>query len=296
MLELVTSQINEYIDQLQDERVRELFLQIPSGKMLRSKLILQIAPSKEAVKLAAMVELIHMASLLHDDVIDDADLRRGQPSINATFGNKPAIMLGDILYSKAFYELSSLPSPLPQIISNAVTLLSLGELLDVELSRSFNPDIDRYMDMIYKKTASLIEASAMAAAQIAGKDSQKYGLYGKNLGLAFQIVDDILDITQDEATLGKPAMNDLKEGKTTLPYIYLYEALEERGRERLMGLFKKELSVKEKEWLQEQLQDTGSLDRAKQKAMQLGQEALECLDKEDERLRSIMTQLIDRTY
>ncbi len=296
MLELVTSQINEYIKQLQDERVVELFLQIPSGKMLRSKLILQIAPSKEAVKLAAMVELIHMASLLHDDVIDDADLRRGRPSINATFGNKPAIMLGDILYSKAFYELSSLPSPLPQIISNAVTLLSLGELLDVELSRSFNPDIDRYMDMIYKKTASLIEASAMAAAQIAGKDSQKYGLYGKNLGLAFQIVDDILDITQDETTLGKPAMSDLKEGKTTLPFIYLYEALDEKGRERLLGLFKKELGDEEKEWLQGQLQDTGSLDRAKQKAMQLGQEALECLDKEDERLRSIMTQLIDRTY
>ena len=264
--------------------------------MLRSKLILQIAPSKEAVRLAAMVELIHMASLLHDDVIDDADLRRGRPSINATFGNKPAIMLGDILYSKAFYELSSLPSPLPQIISNAVTLLSLGELLDVELSRSFNPDIDRYMDMIYKKTASLIEASAMAAAHIAGKDSQKYGLYGKNLGLAFQIVDDILDITQDEATLGKPAMSDLKEGKTTLPFIYLYEALDEKGRERLLGLFKKELSIEEKAWLQEQLHDTKSLDRAKQKAMQLGQEALECLDKEDERLRSIMTQLIDRTY
>ncbi len=296
MIELVTSQINKYIEQLHDERVVELFSQIPSGKMLRSKLILQIAPSKEAVKLAAVVELIHMASLLHDDVIDEADLRRGRPSINATFGNKPAIMLGDILYSKAFYELSSLPSPLPQIISNAVTLLSLGELLDVELSRSFNPDIDRYMDMIYKKTASLIEASAMAAATIAGKDAQRYGLYGKNLGLAFQIVDDILDITQDEATLGKPAMSDLKEGKTTLPFIYLYEALEEPDRKRLLKLFKKELSRDEKLWLEERLQSTGSLNLAKEKATKLGEEALACLDEKDEKLRSIMTQLIDRTY
>ncbi len=296
MLDQVKLQIHKYIQELRDERVEELFVRIPFGKMLRSKLILQIAPSKEAVELAAMVELIHMASLLHDDVIDEADLRRGKPSINVTFGNKSAIMLGDILYSKAFYELSSLPSPLPQIISNAVTSLSLGELLDVELSRSFNPDIDRYMDMIYKKTASLIEASAMAAAYIAGKDSQKYGLYGKNLGLAFQIIDDILDVTQDEATLGKPAMSDLKEGKTTLPFIYLYEALDEEEREKLLGLFKKELSSQERSWLQERLRSTGSLDRAKQKAGQLGQEALECLDKEDERLRSIMTQLIDRTY
>ncbi len=296
MLDQVKLQIYRYIQELRDERVEKLFVRIPFGKMLRSKLILQIAPSKEAIGLAAMVELIHMASLLHDDVIDEANLRRGKPSINVTFGNKSAIMLGDILYSKAFYELSSLPAPLPQIISNAVTLLSLGELLDVELARSFNPDIDRYMDMIYKKTASLIEASAMAAAQIAGKDTRRYGLYGKNLGLAFQIVDDILDITQDEATLGKPTMSDLKEGKTTLPYIYLYEALDEKGRERLLSLFKKELSNEERSWLQERLRDTKSLDRAKQKAMQLGQEALECLDKEDERLRSIMTQLIDRTY
>ncbi len=296
MLEQVKTKVWEYIKTLQDERVEELFEQIPFGKMLRSKLILQIAQNDQAVSLAAMVELIHMASLLHDDVIDDAYMRRGRPSINATFGNKSAIMLGDILYSKAFYELSALPAPIPQIISNAVTLLSLGELMDMELSKSFTTDIDLYMDMIYKKTASLIEASAMAAAALGGKDIEIYGLYGKNLGLAFQIVDDILDVSATSQQLGKPAMSDLKEGKTTLPFIYLYEALERNDRRRLKALFKKDLNDDEKAWLKEKFAQTGALQRAIEYAKDLGQEALEQIGSEDKRLEEIMRQLIDRAY
>lgn len=284
------------VSDLQDEYVMELFEEIPMGKMLRSKLILQIAPKEESVDICAIIELIHMASLLHDDVIDEADTRRGKASMNAKEGNKSAIMLGDILYSKAFYELSQLPQPLPKIISKAVASLSLGELLDVRLSKSFNTDIQKYLDMIYKKTASLIEASAISAAILANKDAKSYGVYGKNLGLAFQIVDDILDIVSDEKTLGKPALSDFKEGKTTLPYIYLYEALDEEGKEYLKSLFKKELSREERSWLMKAFEKTGALENSKQYAKELGEEALAQLHEDDAKLREIMTALIDRTY
>ena len=296
MLEYVVKRMRDMVSDLQDEYVMELFEEIPMGKMLRSKLILQIAPKEESVDICAIIELIHMASLLHDDVIDEADTRRGKASMNAKEGNKSAIMLGDILYSKAFYELSQLPQPLPKIISKAVASLSLGELLDVRLSKSFNTDIQKYLDMIYKKTASLIEASAISAAILANKDAKSYGVYGKNLGLAFQIVDDILDIVSDEKTLGKPALSDFKEGKTTLPYIYLYEALDEEGKEYLKSLFKKELSREERSWLMKAFEKTGALENSKQYAKELGEEALAQLHEDDAKLREIMTALIDRTY
>ena len=203
-----------------------MYAKVPSGKRLRTKLILKIAGADEnSVMLSCIVELIHAASLLHDDVIDEALTRRGVSSINATFGDKTAIMLGDILYSKAFYELTSFDVKIAKNISNAVTLLSLGELQDVQMGESFNSDLNSYMQMIYNKTASLIEASARCGALLCGKDEESFGLYGKNLGLAFQIVDDVLDVTQDSATLGKPSLNDFVEGKTTLPYILAYERI-----------------------------------------------------------------------
>ena len=157
--------------------------------MLRSKLILKIAGvNEESIKLCAIVEMIHAASLLHDDVIDEADTRRGQPSVNALYDNKTSIMFGDILYSRAFTELSQMDKRVAYTISNAVTLLSIGEMIDVDLTNSFNKSYDLYLDMIYKKTASLIEASAKAAAILAGLDENKYALYGKNLGVAVETI------------------------------------------------------------------------------------------------------------
>ena len=295
MVKEVRSRIEEYIRDLGSGVVEELFLRLPPGKMLRSKLILSIAGGERARDLAAMVELIHAASLLHDDVIDEADTRRGVPSINATNGDKSAVMLGDILYSKAFYELSRLPQPIPQVVSRAVTLLSLGELEDVELAKSFNPDREAYMEMVYKKTGSLIEASAEAAAILAGEDPASFALFGKNLGIAFQIVDDILDITQDSATLGKPAMQDFAEGKTTLPYIYLYEALGEEERKRLRGLWGRALEPEDEAWLRERLEGSGALKRCKEDVRSLAAEALAAVG-ERPKLAAIMQKLIDRTY
>ena len=288
----------EMVASLGDARSVELFHRVPKGKRLRAKLILKIAGVTEnSLKLAAIVELIHAASLLHDDVIDDAFTRRGEESINALFGNKTAIMLGDILYSKGFSELTFLPTDVAYSISHAVALLSVGELLDVELSNAFNDSEERYFDMIYKKTASLIEASAKAAALLAGKNSDIYALYGKNLGLAFQIIDDILDITQSSETLGKPSLNDFKEGKTTLPYLYMYRKLSSSDQTKLLSLFQQELDDAQKEWIKMKMNETKALEDSITYARKLGLEALEVIQKEEDvGLGSIIKDMIERNF
>ena len=265
--------------------------------MLRSKLILKIAGvNEDSIKLCAVVEMIHAASLLHDDVIDEADTRRGQPSVNALYDNKTSIMFGDILYSRAFTELSQMDKRVAYTISNAVTLLSIGEMIDVDLTNSFNKSYDLYLDMIYKKTASLIEASAKAAAIIAGLDENKYALYGKNLGLAFQMVDDILDITQDSATLGKPAMLDFVEGKVTIPYLLLHERVQDKT--KLESLYKKELSAEESSWIKEQMSITNALNDSILQAKAIGNEAINAvIDEENSQtLVMIMKAMIEREF
>jgi octaprenyl-diphosphate synthase len=296
-LQNVKNQIREFIEVCNHEKSLELLDKLATGKMLRSKLILKIAGvSKESIKLCAVVEMIHAASLLHDDVIDDADTRRGQPSVNALYDNKTSIMFGDILYSRAFTELSQMDKRVAYTISNAVTLLSIGEMIDVDLTNSFNKSYDLYLDMIYKKTASLIEASAKAAAFLVSKDEEKYALYGKNLGLAFQMVDDILDITQDSETLGKPAMHDFVEGKVTIPYLLLHERIEDKS--KLESLYKKELTSDESLWIKEQMNITNALNDSILQAKAIGNEAINAvIDEEDSQtLVMIMKAMIEREF
>jgi len=292
----VKNQIKIFVQSCDDIRSLQLLELLSEGKMLRSKLILKIAGiSPISIKLCAIVEMIQSASLLHDDVIDEANTRRGKPSINALFDNKTSIMFGDILYSKAFSELILLDKEIAYIISNAVTLLSIGELLDVELTNSFNTSYDKYFDMIYKKTASLIEASAKAAAILANKDVKSFALYGKNLGLAFQMIDDILDITQDSQTLGKPAMLDFVEGKVTIPYLLLYERMEDK--DKLKSLYKKELSKDEQIWIKNEMIKYGVLKDSISQARDIGLEAINSIeDDNNEDLKNIMNQMINREF
>lgn len=292
----VKAQIKDFVQEIGDEKSLELLDLLATGKMLRSKLILKIAGiNEESIKLCAVVEMIHAASLLHDDVIDDALTRRGKPSINALYDNKTSIMFGDILYSKAFTQLTFMDKTIAYNVSNAVTLLSVGELLDVELTKTFNNSYDKYLDMIYKKTASLIEASASCAALLAGLDVKKYATYGKNLGLAFQMIDDILDITQDSATLGKPAMLDFVEGKVTIPYLLLHERLTNKS--ELEILYKKELTQDESSWIKNQMVETHALQDSISQARELGQEAIDAVkDENNESLVQIMQAMIEREF
>ncbi len=248
--------MTNFISDLKSDYASLMFSHIKSGKKLRSKLILNITGNSElSLKLCAIIELIQIASLLHDDVIDDAKIRRGNPSINAQFGAKDAIMLGDILYAKAFYELSKFDEFIAKTVSNAVYEISIGELLDINLSKNFNLDEKKYFDMIYKKTAVFIEACAVSAAFLANLPVEDFKIYGKNLGLAFQLIDDILDITQDSKTLGKPNLHDFKEGKTTIAYMRLFEKLSKTQQEILKSYFKKDLKDTEIFWIKEKMNE-----------------------------------------
>lgn len=294
----VKEQIKTYVNEINDPRSLELLDMLATGKMLRSKLILKIAGmSSESIKLCAVVEMIHAASLLHDDVIDEADTRRGKPSINALFDNKTSIMFGDILYSKAFTELTTMPQDIAYNISNAVTLLSVGEMLDVDMGKEFNDNYSKYLDMIYKKTASLIEAAAKSAASLANKNQDNFATYGKNLGLAFQMIDDILDITQESEKLGKPAMNDFVEGKVTIPYLLTYEALSDNDKNKLQSLYLKVLTKEEISWIKEKMLSTGALEQSIKLARKFGFDAIDAIkDENNEDLIVIMKEMIEREY
>jgi octaprenyl-diphosphate synthase len=202
-----------------------------------------------------------------------------------------------VLYSKGFHALNTLGVPVAQTISNAVVQLSLGELQDVELSRSFNTDKARYLHMIYQKTASLMEASAGAAALIAGKEKDAYMTYGRNLGIAFQMIDDLLDITADSETLGKPALHDFEEGKTTLPYIYLYEALDSESREKLRAMHGKKLLPFEQQWIKEKMQEHDVITKSFREAKALVEEAITLMNaKGEEALSAIAMAMIEREF
>ena len=297
-MQRVEIEIARLIKEIDYDEVTELFSSLSGGKRLRAKLILKIAPEhKDAPLLAAIVELIHGASLLHDDVIDDAMTRRGVTSVNASNGSKVAVMLGDILYSKAFTELISFDKDIAQTIAASVTALSKGEMMDVKMAENFNSDESLYLDMLYLKTATLIEAAAKASALLVGKDAEKHALYGRNLGLSFQIIDDILDITESEKVLGKPVMNDYVEGKCTLPYIYLYEVLNDADKQRLKLLHGKVLSEDEKIWIKSMMHNTGLIQKSYNEAKALIEDAIALMNARGESaLSNIAIAMIERDF
>jgi len=298
MIEAVERKIAQFIETLDDQDVKALYAKLPRGKRLRAKLILKIAgESLVVIKTAAIVEMIHAASLLHDDVIDDAFVRRGKSSLNALYGNKTAIMLGDVLYSKGFHELNNIDREVSQVISNAVVQLSLGERNDVLLSKQFNHDKGKYLKMIYQKTASLMEASAEAAALLAGKPREVYRTYGRNLGIAFQMIDDLLDVTQSAAQLGKPAMHDYEEGKATLPFIYLYEVLTDAERAMLLSLHGRVLGAQAQQWIADRMQEHDIVAQCFAEAKALIDEAVALMeDAGEQELKQIAEAMIERSF
>ncbi|CAN7528109.1 octaprenyl diphosphate synthase [Pseudoduganella sp. LjRoot289] len=200
------------------------------GKRIRPVLVLLVANaySYQGVahhELAAVVEFIHTATLLHDDVVDESSLRRGRATANALFGNAASVLVGDFLYSRAFQMMVSLNSMrVMQILSDATNVIAEGEVL--QLLNMHDPDVseERYLQVIRSKTAKLFEAAAELGALISGADDGQIaaaGEYGRSLGTAFQLIDDVLDYAGDAAEIGKNVGDDLREGKPTLPLIWL---------------------------------------------------------------------------
>lgn len=297
------------ISRYSDEIILELYDKIPHGKMMRSKLILSIHSSDNAIKLCAIIELIQLASLLHDDVIDESLTRRGSSSINALFGNKNSIMLGDMIYSSAFFELTNFDDLIAKSISKSVVKLSIGEINDVFLSQKFNNLESKYLNMICNKSANLIAASSYSAGVLKQQEEnlkqyflEEYFSFGLNLGMAFQIIDDILDITQTSSTLGKPALNDFVQGKMTLPYIYLYDSLSNEDKVWFRNLYDNEVlqnSLKEdsKNTILFLLKQNNSVVLAQNKAMEFASKALESAEKiGNVKLKNIITSAIQRKF
>lgn len=176
------------------------------------------------VTIAALIEFIHTATLLHDDVVDESDMRRGKATANAAFGNAASVLVGDFIYTRAFQMMTSLQSlRILELMSAATNVIAEGEVM--QLMNVNDPDIseENYMQVIYSKTARLFEAAAQCSAILAGADThQELALqdYGRYLGTAFQLIDDLLDYDADGATLGKNTGDDLNEGKPTLPLLH----------------------------------------------------------------------------
>jgi len=202
------------------------------GKRIRPVLVLLVANAYSYKgtahhELAAVVEFIHTATLLHDDVVDESSMRRGRQTANALFGNAASVLVGDFLYSRAFQMMVSLNNMrVMQILSDATNVIAEGEVL--QLLNMHDPDVNEeaYLQVIRSKTAKLFEAAAELGALISGCNDDEIaaaGEYGRSLGTAFQLIDDVLDYAGDATEIGKNVGDDLREGKPTLPLIYLME-------------------------------------------------------------------------
>ncbi|MCK6390466.1 MAG: octaprenyl diphosphate synthase [Azonexus sp.] len=222
------------------------------GKRMRPALVLLAAGAldyqgKWHHDLAAVVEFIHTATLLHDDVVDESALRRGRDTANAAFGNAASVLVGDFLYSRAFQMMVAVNNMrVMQVLSDATNVIAEGEVLQLMNCHDADVDEARYMQVIHYKTAKLFEAAAQLGAIIADADpatEKALAVYGMHLGTAFQLTDDVLDYSGQEAETGKHIGDDLAEGKPTLPLIYVMQhgtpeqaacvrkAIEEGGRD-----------------------------------------------------------------
>lgn len=186
------------------------------------------------VEIAACVEFIHTATLLHDDVVDDSQLRRGLASANAIFGNKASVLVGDFLFARSFQILTADASlDVMAILSAASATLAEGEVMQMTTQNDLSTSVEQYLQVIYGKTAALFAAACESGAVIGDvtpKEREALRVYGANLGMAFQLVDDALDYSADQAILGKEVGDDFKEGKVTLPVLAAYEAGSEEDR------------------------------------------------------------------
>ena len=204
------------------------YLQVSGGKRLRPALLLLAArlcgyEGPTAVRLGTVVELIHTATLIHDDVIDEADMRRGRPSTNSRWGNHVSVLAGDWLYMQAFRCAQAERNfEILDVLIDLTQQMVEGELVQLSCLRKMDVTEEQHLDLAFRKTACLFSVCLRLGAILAGKSKEvelQLGAYGTNVGLAFQLTDDVLDFTSSEDVLGKPTGSDLREGKVTLPLI-----------------------------------------------------------------------------
>ncbi|WP_461482364.1 polyprenyl synthetase family protein [Porticoccus sp.] len=256
------------------------------GKRLRPLLVLLSANScgyrgDQHIALAAIIEFIHTATLLHDDVVDTSDLRRGRATANARFGNAPSVLVGDFLYSRAFQMLVDIGDmEIMRIIADTTNIISEGEVQ--QLINAGDPDTseDAYSEVIRKKTAQLFEAATHTGAVLAGSNRSQHEamrLYGHHLGMAFQLVDDALDYSGNTDELGKNVGDDLAEGKPTLPLIYAMQHGTQAQAELIRGAIT-DSGIDQLDAILEAIHATGALNYTLERAGHHVRAAQACLE------------------
>ena len=274
------------------------------GKMLRPMLVLLSGRaigelSEDHVTLATVVEMVHMATLVHDDVLDEAELRRKGATINHLRGNEAAVMLGDYLISHSYHLCSSLESQLAsRLIARTTNQVCEGELLQIANRNNVELDEETYLEIITRKTASLCAMCSLLGAEFAGAGKAVVGrmeLYGLSLGIAFQIQDDILDIVGDAGTVGKTLGRDVEKGKMTLPMIHFLRTAPAEHRQLLRSLLATNDADKS-ERIRNLILPSGSIEYARDRARSYATQAREALtalpDTDARRVLDVMAEFV----
>jgi len=296
VFELVRSDLGKVEEELCQQMVSSVtpiteigqYLQVSGGKRLRPALVLLASKAcgyegPAAIKLGAVVELIHTATLVHDDIIDEADTRRGRPSTNSRWGNHMSVLAGDWMYMQAFnVALGERNFKILDLLIGLTQVMVEGELQQLTSLRKIDVTEDEYLELAYRKTAVLFAACLRLGAILAGRSDEeemKLGAYGTNLGLAFQLIDDLLDFTSSEEKIGKPIGNDLREGKVTLPLIYTLRDCRPEESEKVARVLEERgfHSVRFEE-IQDLIERHDALRAARGKAQQFADLATSCLD------------------
>ena len=254
-------------------RVAE-YIVAAGGKRMRPALVILAAGAsgyagEHRHELAAVVEFIHTATLLHDDVVDESDLRRGRETANALFGNAASVLVGDFLYSRAFQMMVTVGNPrIMEVLSDATNVIAEGEVLQLMNCHDPEVDVEEYLRVIRYKTAKLFEAAARLGGilgEVAPETEAGLARYGMHLGTAFQLIDDVLDYSGNEGETGKHVGDDLAEGKPTLPLIHVMR----HGRPEQVAMVRRAIEqggLEELPAIMEAIRETGALDEARRRA------------------------------
>src|SRR5262245_16636434 len=272
----VIAYIGEYLRRSGGKRVR------PALTILSNYAVGGDGSNQSAIRMATVMEFLHTATLVHDDVIDKAETRRNRPSINSEFGNQTAVLMGDWLYMSAFEtSLAERSLPILDILTAVTRKMTEGELLQLTLLGRTDISEEQYFDVIARKTAYLFSACCEIGALLGGADAETQARlrdYGMNLGTSFQLVDDLLDFTGDEQTLGKPAGADLVEGKVSLPLIFLLQRHPEFRGPIQTVIAEQSYRATPRQRILDALEETGSLALAKDRAVEYAEAAVAALN------------------
>jgi octaprenyl-diphosphate synthase len=293
----VIAYIGDYLRRSGGKRVR------PALTILSNYAVGGDGSNYSSVRMATVMEFLHTATLVHDDVIDKAATRRNRPSINSEFGNQTAVLMGDWLYMSAFEtSLAERSLPILDILTAVTRRMTEGELLQLTLLGRTDITEEQYFDVIARKTAYLFSACCEIGAVLGGADpatQSKLRDYGMNLGIAFQLVDDLLDFTSSNDVLGKPAGADLVEGKVSLPLIFLLQRDPEMRATIQSVISDGSYATVSRQVILEALERTGALHLAKERAVEYAEAARSSLDGLDhtphaQALASIPAYIVER--